>query len=53
MQIRIRNQYSKQLIILEKTCKDNNKFGGISNNFNFKVTIFLNKYRQIGLPKNA
>lgn len=33
-----------------KIYKINNKFNGISDNFNFKVTIFYNKCRQIDLP---
>ena len=39
------NQYSKKLIILDKIYKDKDKFSGIDDNFNFKVTIFNDKYR--------
>ena len=53
MQIGVRNQYSKEFIMLDKIYKDDDQFSGIGNNFSFKVTIFLDKCRQIGLPKNA
>ena len=39
--------------MLDKIYKNDDKFGGTGNNFSFKVTIFLNKYRQIGLPEDA
>ena len=39
--------------MLDKICKDEDKFSSTSDNFNFKVTIFYNKYRQVGLPPNA
>lgn len=45
MQIQVRNSYSKKLIILDKININDDKFGGIDNNFSFKVRIFLNKYR--------
>ena len=55
--IDITNQYLKELIIelimLDKIYKDKNKFSGTSDNFNFKVTIFYNKCRQVKLPSNA
>lgn len=38
--------------MLDKIYKDNDKFGGIGNNFNFKVTIFLDKCRQVSLPED-
>lgn len=41
MQIKIRNKYSKKFIILDKIYKYENKFGGIGNNINFKVIVFL------------
>lgn len=53
MQTEIRNQYSKELIMFEKIYKDNDKFGSTGDYFSFKVTIFLNKNRSVGLPKNA
>lgn len=33
--------------MLNKGYKDKNKFDNIDNNFNFKVKIFYNKYKQI------
>lgn len=36
-----------------KICKDKNKISSIGNNFNFKVIIFYNKYRQVGLSPNS
>lgn len=39
--------------MLDKIYKDNNKFDGTGDNFNFKVTIFLNKFRQVDLPENV
>lgn len=36
----------------DKIYKDNDKSDGIDDNFNFKVTIFLDKYRQVGLSKD-
>lgn len=53
MQTEVRNQYSKELIMLDKIYTDDDKFGGTTDNFNFKVTIFFDKYRQIGLPEYA
>ena len=41
------------LIILDKIYKDKDKFSSIGNNFNFKVTIFYDKYRQVRLLLNA
>lgn len=35
--------------MLAKIYKNNNKFGGMGDNFNFKFIIFLNKCRQVGL----
>ncbi len=45
----VTNWYSKKPIILDKIYKDDKKFGGMGDNFNFKVLIFLDKYKQIGL----
>lgn len=39
--------------MLKKNYKNNYKFDGTGNNFNFKVTIFFNKGRQVDLPKDA
>lgn len=53
MQIRIRNQQLKKLIILDKISKDDHNFSGIDDNFSFQDTIFLKKYRRVGLLKDA
>ena len=39
--------------MLDKIYKDDDKFGGIGDNFRFKVTIFLDKCRRVGLPEDA
>ena len=39
--------------MLDKIHKNDDKFSGIDNNFNFKTTIFFDKYRQVGLPING
>ena len=36
-----------------KIYKDENKFSSIGDNFNFKITIFYNKYKQVRLPPNV
>lgn len=53
MQTGIRNQYSKKLIMFNKIYKNDNKFGGIGNIFNFKVIIFLNKCKQVYILEDA
>lgn len=53
MQMEIRNWYSKKLIMLYKIYKDNDKLSGKDDNFSFKVTIFLDKYRQVDLRGNS
>ena len=52
-QTEITNEYLKELIMLHKIYKDEDKFGGTGDNFNFKVTIFYDKCRRVGLPPNA
>lgn len=39
--------------MLDKIYKDDDKFGGISDNFSFKVTIFLDNCKQVGLPEDV
>lgn len=39
--------------MLGKIYKDEDKFSGTGDNFNFKVTFFYNKYRQVGLSPNV
>lgn len=51
--MKVRNHYLKELIILDKIYKNDDKCGGTDNNFSFKVTIFLDKYRRVGLSKNT
>lgn len=53
MYTRVRNYYSKKFIILDKINMNDDKFDNIGDNFSYKVKIFLDKYRQIGLLENA
>lgn len=39
--------------MLDKIYKDKDKFNNTSDNINFKVIIFYNKYKQVGLPPNT
>ena len=39
--------------MFNKIYKNENKFGDTSDNFNFKVIIFLDKYKQVGLLANS
>lgn len=38
--------------MFDKIYKDKNRFNDTDNNFNFKVMIFYNKYRQVKSPPN-
>lgn len=53
MQMEVKNQYSKEPIMLDKIYKDDDKFGGMGDNFSYKVTIFFDKCRQVCFPKDA
>lgn len=53
MQTGIGNQYSKELIMLDKIYKNDDKFDGTGDNFSFKVKIFLDKCRRVGLPEDT
>ena len=39
--------------MLDKIYKNKDKFSSIDDNFNFKVTIFYNKYWWVGLLSNV
>lgn len=39
--------------MLDKIFKDKGKFSGTSQNFNFKITIFYDKYRRVRLLLNS
>ena len=39
--------------MLDKIYKEEYKFSGISDNFNFKVKIFYDECKQLGLPPNT
>lgn len=52
LQADITNQYSKKFIMLNKIYRKEDKFSGTSDHFNFKDTIFYDKYRQIKLLPN-
>ncbi len=43
----------KKLIQLDKLYKTKDKFGGIGDNFAFKLSIFYHKCQLVGLPVNA
>ncbi len=49
----ITNKYLKELILLDKIYKHDDKFSGTGNNFYFKVTIFYNKCRGVKLSPNT
>lgn len=53
MQMGVRNQNSKDFIMLDKIYKNDDKFGDTGDNFSFKVIIFLDKYRWVSLPEDA
>lgn len=46
-------QYSRELILLDKIYKEEDKFSGTGDNFAFKVNIFYDKCRRVGLPPAA
>lgn len=39
------NQFSHELVFLNKIYKEEDKFSGIGNNFDFKVIVFYDKYQ--------
>ena len=39
--------------MLDKIYKEKDKFSSIGDNFNFKITIFYNKCRRVGLSPNT
>ena len=42
--------YSKEVATIAKIYMDDQKYDGVSNSFNFKLTIFYNIYKRSGLP---
>jgi len=42
--------YSKEVATIAKIYTDDQKYNGVSNSFNFKLTIFYNIYKRAGLP---
>lgn len=46
-------KYSKELIQLNKLYKNKDKFGGIRNNFTFKLSIFYDKCQFVRLFSNV
>ena len=46
-------QWSRELVLLDKIYKDDDKFSGTGDNFVFKVNIYYDKCRRVGLPPNA
>lgn len=49
----IMNRYLIEFVMLDKIYKDEDKFSGTGDNFNFKVTIFDDKCRRVRLPPNV
>lgn len=47
------NQFSRQLVLLDKIYKEEDKFGGTGDNFDFKVTVYYDKCRRADLPSHA
>ena len=46
-------QWSRELVLLDKIYKDDDKFSGTGDNFVFKVNIYYDKCRRVGLPPDA
>jgi len=42
--------YSKEAATIAKIYTNDQKYDGVSNSFNFKLTIFYNIYKRAGLP---
>jgi len=42
--------YSKEVAIIVKIYTDDQKYDGVSDSFNFKLTIFYNICKRSGLP---
>jgi len=42
--------YSKEAATITKIYTDDQKYDGVSNSFNFKLTIFYNIYKRASLP---
>jgi len=42
--------YSKEAATIAKIYIDDQKYDGVSNSFNFKLTIFYDIYKRAGLP---
>ena len=49
----VTNQFSRELTLLDKIYKEEDKFSGTGDNFDFKVTIYYDKCRRVGLPPQA
>ena len=45
--------YKKELVNIAKLYTDDQKYSGISGNFNFKLTIFYNICNRADIPLNA
>jgi hypothetical protein len=45
--------YGKELVNAAKLYTDDQKYSGISGNFNFKLTIFYNIYERVDVPERA
>ena len=47
------NIYSKEAATIAKIYIDNQKYDGINDSFDFKLTIFYDIYKRSGLPLNG
>lgn len=45
--------FRASLYFLDKIYKEEDKFGGRGDNFDFKVTVYYDKCRRAGLPPHA
>ena len=45
--------YSKKLVLLNRIYKNEKKFEKTNDNFDYKLLLFYNKYKRVGLFKRA
>ena len=46
-------RYSKKLVLFNRIYKDEKKYGGIDNSFDYKLLLFYDKCKRAGLSKHA
>jgi hypothetical protein len=47
------NDFSRQLALLNKIYKEEDKFSDTDSNFDMKAAVFYDKCRRVGLPEHA